>query len=503
VAPPRTPSPAAALAGEAYERLSYPGYAYAATYPAWLEAVGRLFGLDAAPAASCRVLELGCGDGGNALSIAQSLPGARVLGLDASAGAVARGAELARRAGLENVELRRADFERLPADLGDFDYVIAHGVYSWIPAAARAALLALVRRCLAPAGIAFLSYNAYPGSYLRDMTRDVLRYHVRGIEDPEARLAAAHELMETIVAIEEPTPYARAMREQLERMLRVSDALLFHDDLAEVSTPFYLHEVVEHAAAHGLRFLSEAELAESQMRGVPESAARLMERLPDAVAREQYLDFFKNRMFRQTLLCHAAVPVRRELDDAQLERLAISSPAQPEGERAQAPDGEETFVTPEGFSLTTSEPHVRAAMHALATAWPGALDFAALLGRAHAAAGEGVAVELVAGRLRHVLLQAHLARIVLLHGCAAPVSARPGGRPRASALARAQCAGGAAVVSSLLHANVRLEGELEPALLPLLDGARDVRALGGELGRSEAEVEAALERFAASGLLSG
>ncbi len=250
---------APAAAGSAYEQLAYPGYAYAATHPARLEAVGRLLGLDPAPAASCRVLELGCGDGGNALSIAQTLPGARVEGIDAAAAAVARGSELGRAAGLENVELRAGSFESLsPDEIGRVDYVVAHGVYSWIPPAARVALLACVRRCLAPHGIAFVSYNAYPGSYLRDMARDMLRYHLRDVTDPAARLAGAHELMETIVAIEEPSPYARVLREHMARMLRASDELLFHDDLAEISTPFYLHEFVEHAAGHGLRFLAEA-----------------------------------------------------------------------------------------------------------------------------------------------------------------------------------------------------------------------------------------------------
>lgn len=214
-------APAAGAPGRAYEQLSYPGYAYAATHPARLEAIGRLFGLDPAPASSCRVLELGCGDGGNALSIAASLPGAAVVGVDAAGAAVARGAELARAAGLGNVELRAGDFESLSVEsLGEVDYVVAHGVYSWIPPAARVALLACVRRVLAPHGIAYVSYNAYPGSYLRDMARDMLRWHLRDVEDPAARLADAHELMETIVAIEDPSPYARVLREHMERCCR-------------------------------------------------------------------------------------------------------------------------------------------------------------------------------------------------------------------------------------------------------------------------------------------
>jgi hypothetical protein len=406
--------------------------------------------------------------------------------------------------------------------------VLAHGVYSWIPPAARGALLACCREHLTPAGIAYVSYNAYPGSYLRDMTRDILHYHVRDVHEPQARLERAQELMRAIVAIESPSPYAQALREQLERMLRSSDALLLHDDLAEISTPFYFHEFIEHATRHGLRFLSEAELADSQLRDVPDSAARLMASLPeDAIVREQYLDFFRNRTFRQTLLCRSELDVSRELDDRQLEGFAISSPARPREGREQSDaeqrgegdvaegDAEQTFTTPAGYSVTTSEPLVKAALHALSRAWPESLDWAPLLALAHAAAGPQAPVELVAGRLREVLLQAHLARIVQLQGCPSPVAAHAGERPLASPLARAQCAAGAQVLSSLLHGNARLEGELDSRLLVLLDGTRDRAALLGELALAHAPrasdppvppasaelVEEALARFADLGLL--
>jgi SAM-dependent methyltransferase len=432
-------------------------------------------------------------------------------------------------------------FEDLPEELGSFDYILSHGVYSWIPPRARTALLACVRRALAPAGIAYVSYNAYPGSYMRDMARDILAYHVREVEDPHRKLALAQELMQTIVAIEEPSPYAQMLRRHMERMLRYSDALLIHDDLAEVSTPFYFHEFMEHANHHRLAFLSEADLFESQMRGVPASAERLMQTLPDDVlVREQYLDFFKNRMFRQTLLCHIDVAVRRELDDRVLEHLMVCSQIQPEEHssdgqdlddrprpgdeairQAQAGPGEEaalqaragpgedtgegppaeTFGTPEGFTVTTSEPLVKAALHAVAEAWPAAVDFSALLACAVEAAGAETTTELVASRLRAVLLQAYLARIVVLQGCAPPLTTQPGEQPLASGLARAQCLAGAPAVSSLLHTNVRLEGELEPALLALLDGSHNRGALIERLSASAGEVDTALGRLASVGLL--
>jgi SAM-dependent methyltransferase len=483
-------------AAGAYDEVAYPGYAYPHTHPARLEALGRLFGLSPVPAASCRVLELGCGDGANSLAIAQTLPGATVVGVDASASAIARGQALAAAAGLGNVELRAGDFGEVEslARLDPVDYVIAHGVYSWIPPDARGALLELTRRVLAPQGIAFVSYNAYPGSYLRDMTRDILAYHLQGVSAPAERLASAQHLMRTIVSVDSPTPYARVLREQLQRMLDGSDALLYHDDLAAVSTPFYFHEFMEHATARGLQFLSEADLADSQLRNVPEAVGELVASLPpDVVVREQYLDFFSNRAFRQTLLVQAELPLERVVDDAALEALALSSSARP------TDDG---FVGPHGAVMRTADPLVAAAMNELCERWPAPVALPELFTAAAQRAGtEPVGGDTRRG-LRRVLLDAYLAHLVLLSSGAPALSARPGPQPLASALARAQCAAGAPVLTTLIPGNLPLDDEADRRLLALLDGTRDRPALAAQLAITPETLEQALQRLAGHGLIS-
>jgi SAM-dependent methyltransferase len=478
----------------AYAEVAYPGYAYPATHPARLEVLARLFGLTPAKAESCRVLELGCGDGANALAIAQTLPGAEVIGIDAAASAIERGTQIAREARLSNVDLRVGDL----ADLGRLellapvDYIVAHGVYSWIPPHLRGALLECCRRCLAPHGIAFVSYNAYPGSYLRDMARDILQFHLRGVTAPSERLTRARDLMETIAAVEDPSPYARVLRDHLQRMLPASDALLYHDDLAAVSTPFYFHEFMEHAEAHGLQFLSEADLSDSQMRDVPERVGELIASLPaDVVAREQYLDFLNNRMFRQTLLARRSAPVRRAIDDETLGDLLIASPA-------KAEDGR--FVTSHGVSITTSDPLVAAVMRELADCWPAALAFDELAARA----GRQLSSPLQTReqeRLRGILLDAYLARLVELRSCALPVVPRPSRLVTASPLARAQAAAGVTVVSTLTSGNYILDEEMERTILRLLDGTRDRHVLARELGTSHDAVQELLLVLAQAGLL--
>lgn len=481
--------------GAAYEQVAYPGYAYEQTHPAHLQAIARLFGLTPPPAVTARVLELGCGDGANALAIAQTLPRARVTATDLAAGPLAGGRALAGAAGLDNIELRAADL--LDAGqmdtLGRTDYVIAHGVYSWIPPAARGALLEHCRRFLAPHGVAFISFNAYPGSYLRDMARDVLAYHLRDVITPADRLASARRLMEAIVSIETPSPYASVLREHLARMQGFSDALLFHDDLAEISTPFYFHEFMAHANAHGLQFLSEARLSDSQILDVPAAVGELIDELPDdVVVREQYLDFFRNRMFRQTLLVHAEAPITRAIDDTLVEGLEISSPVRRDGSR---------FVTDEGGELSTNDPVINAAMDELSQRWPGSLSLPELLaltarrlGRP-AIAGDDVA------RLRSALLQAYAAGAVRLLGCALPATGNGGVRPTASPLARAQIAAGRSAITTLLPSNHAATDERERSLIGQLDGTRDTAAVAAALGLDAADAAAAIARLAREGLL--
>jgi SAM-dependent methyltransferase len=455
-----------------------------------------LFGLDPAPAGSCRVLEIGCGDGVNALAIAQTLPDTRVVGIDRAASAIARGQDQRRIAGLDNVELLVGDLSdsALAQRLGGFDYVIAHGVFSWVPPDARAALLQLVKRVLAPHGIAYVSYNAYPGSYLRDMARDVLEFHLRGVTGAAERLRRAHELMRAIVSTESASPYSRVLREQLQRMLDASNALLYHDELAEISTPFYFHEFIDRAGSCGLQFLSEAELSDSQLRDVPEATGALIAGLPaDVIVREQYLDFFRNRMFRQTLLVHEELDISRQLDDSAIERFWISSSAH---------RTESGFAVDSGGSVETEDQLMLAALGELCEAYPWALAFDELERRSlsRCALPEEARGQ-VSERLRLALLELYLVHVVQLAGARRPLVVHAGPRPVASPLARAQCDGGLAVVSTLLPASHALTDTVERRLITLADGTRTMAELACELALDDAELAGRLDRLARAGLL--
>jgi SAM-dependent methyltransferase len=480
-----------------YDAVPYLGHAYAQTHPDRLATQAVLFGLRPAPPARCRVLELGCGDGGNLIPMALELPRSEFVGIDLAAEPVARGAALADELGAGNLRLLRADLQALPDDLGAFDYVIAHGVYSWVPPGPRDALLAACARLLTPHGVAYVSYNAYPGSYLRDAARDVLRFHVEHEPDPERRMEQAGALMSLIVRAGRASPHARALAEHLEAMLARPRWVVFHDELADVNTPVYFHEFVGHARRHGLEFLAESHLADSQLLDLPDDVAAELAGLPDdVVLREQYIDFVANRLFRQTLLCRAGAPIRRELRATDVQRLWVAAAARTEAS-ADALRGPERvgFELAHGQAIETDDPQFKQALARLGRAWPRCIPFAGLGGSAPQRLGEA-------------LLGAHAERLVDLH-VHPPAAAPPGERPVAAPLARRQAAEGSTIVTSLRHAPVRVEDELGRLLLTRLDGSRDRAALALELRRADpsapdvpALLDAALDRLGRLSLLA-
>jgi methyltransferase-like protein len=441
----------------------------------------------------CRVLELGCGDGGNLVPMALGLPNASFVGIDAAPGAIARGSELIEALELPNVALHAESIEDFAPAAGAFDYVIAHGVYSWVAPAVRDRLLAICRHALTDQGVAYVSYNALPGGRLRDALRDMLRFRATGVTEPAERVAQGRALLHFLL---EGWPaehdFATVMRRQAEGLLDRGDASLLHDDLAEVNEPVYFHELVAHAERHELQYLAEADFFEMQTGVLAEPVAETLRGIEDPIRREQYLDFLKGRMFRQTLLCRAECELDRTPRPEVLERLAVSTPARARGE----PDAEGavTFEGPTGSTLATDHPLVCAALERVADAWPAALWVRELV--APGSSPEDRAA------LCDALLRSYAANLVQLHADPPALTTTPGELPEASPLARHQARAGD-MVTNLRHVSVRIEDDLGRALVTLLDGTRDRTALATDLERflrargeqlAEAELHAGLDR---------
>jgi SAM-dependent methyltransferase len=481
--------PERAPAVDTYDDVPYPGAAFPQTHPDRLATLARLFGGRPAAVERCRVLELGCGDGGNLIPMAYALPAASFVGIDLNAAAVDRGRARIEALGLANVRLDAGDIAALdPRELGRFDHVIAHGVYSWVPEHVRTALLALCRGCLERDGVAFVSFNALPGGHVRRVLRDAARWAVRDVADPGARIEGARS---TLRRLAESEPYDGALGREARKAVDASDALIYHDLLAGTNADRSLAEFAVEAAAAGLRYLCDAELDDDD--GIAAGGAG------DRVAREQEHDLLTLRMFRQALVVRHDARAGAEPDPRSVADLHVRSRLRPPRKLRLEGRAVDEFRGPEGGSLRTDHPLVKAALVALAEAWPGSLHFEQVA----AAAAAKLRATRDDATLGTALLAAHRRGAVELHAWAPPVAAEAGDRPHASALARLQVAAGEPAVT-LRHETVRVDDERGRRLLALLDGTRDRRALAEALGldeRAARELPGRLEQLAALGLL--
>jgi hypothetical protein len=391
----RGPRAAAAPAPDrtraAYAEVPYPGLAFPQSHPDRLATHARLMGMKPAPPEGCRMLEVGCADGGNLIPMAAALPGSEFLGIDLDPLALAAAQDRAAALGAGNVRFLEADIATLdPGELGRFDYVVAHGVYSWVPEPVREALLGLCRALLERHGVAYISYNALPGGHLRAMTWDAMRFHARELEGPEERVAAAREMLSVLAeGIPGDDPYRRFSATYAERVLGRSDAVIYHDDLEPENTPLLFTDFVAEASAHRLQYLAEADWFEMSPPGLPRAAAELLARCgEDRIACEQYLDFLKCRAYRQTLLCREELRLPDAPSTDAARELLAAAPVRPTSPRAE-PSGRSKveFRTPKGATLTTDHPVLKASLLELGAAWPQRLGFETVLERAAARVG--------------------------------------------------------------------------------------------------------------------
>jgi SAM-dependent methyltransferase len=476
-----------------YDAVLYPARAFVQTHPDRLATLATLFGLAPAPPAGCRVLELGCGAGGNLLPMAVGLPGSTFVGIDTSRRAIEHAQAVTERLGLRNIAFEEISIEDYEPD-GGFDYVIAHGVYSWVPAHVRERLLALCASVLTPAGVAYVSYNALPGGHPRQALREMLAYHVGGIEQPAEQMAAARGFLRLLSAAgEADSELAKTLGPEARKLFEHVDALFFHDTLAENNQPLYFHEFVAQAGAHGLQFLSEAEFSEMQVGALPEQLQQALLTISDPLRREQYLDFLKERMFRQTLLVRSDIALDRTPRPERLAALAVSAPLR---WATDEQTGRVTFTGAGGAHLTTDHPLVIGALQRVGDAWPSAPWIAQL----------GSEAELAA--ICDALLRCFAANLVRLHVHPPAVSTAAPEHPQVSPLARIEAAHDE-LLTTVRHTGIRLDDDLGRRLVTLLDGTRDRAALVAELApgtameRDElvAGLEHSLERLARAGLL--
>jgi len=442
-----------------YDEIPYLSKPIDATHPDRLASVAALFGMNPAPVTACRVLEIGCGSGGNLLPMAYHLPGSRFTGIDLAGQAIVEGRRAAADLGIANLELIAMDLREMPDSFGEFDYIIAHGLFSWIPDELRDRLLDLCRDHLAPQGVAFISFNAMPGGHVRQMMRDMMLYHIRDEADPRQRIARSQALLRKV---SESHLVSAAWQPMIENEVRSSLNLdpgwLYHDEIAPINDPFLIRDFAARAARHSLQYLGDA-----QPHLMFDSRVPLDWVGGDVIEREQYFDFLCFRSFRMTLLCRSEVALARPPGPEQMDQFYFASSAREANGQIQGLHSVCMKNPP--------EPVARVA-RAMGAVYPQPLSFQELL----APAGDPDA-------LRTILFMLVTSGFAALHTHRDKPPGPLRSHPRANRLARWESAV-MGVVTWCDHQPRALDS-LTRALIDLMDGTRDFDSIAKHLARAQ------------------
>ena len=448
-----------------YDAFAYPGYSYPNTHPGHLATMAILHGLSPMPVERCRVLEVACGDGANLIPMAYAIPGGEFVGFDLAQLPVERAQACIRDLGLANIRIFQGNLLDLKEDLGRFDYVIAHGLYSWVPVQVRNRLMVFVSEVLADDGIAFVSYNALPGSYLRLMHRDLMMFRTRHFDDPEQGVQAGLEFLRFLSQTrKEGDPYRKYLEDQVERLEGHAPACTFHDELSPEYHPLYFTDFVEHARSHGLEYLCDSEIPPAPDPSYRADIQQTVEEASggDFIKKEQIFDFSRMRPYRETLLCKATRQVRRDYFPESFASLMLASEAT--SQPSEKP-GAKVFEVPGGGRMDTNHPAVVWLLDRLGDAQPHALSVRELLPSLEE---RGVRLD-SAGAI--LLMRLAISKMIELRTWNPPLAPSVSERPRASAYTRLAARQGIPA-ATLLHITLSLDDVKVRSLVQKLDGTR-------------------------------
>jgi SAM-dependent methyltransferase/methyltransferase-like protein len=486
------------MAQTTYEEMPYATFALRLADPNRLAAIARLYGVEVPAPNTASVLEIGCGTGANIIHLAERYPGSRCVGVDISERHIAEGHQIALGSACSNVELRCGDIRNAALGHGEFDFIICHGVYSWVAPSVRQHLLSLISSALSENGIALVSYNVLPGWRSRGILRDIMqtgamhRVLSTGSYTPETRLDGAMELLRLVAEKrgEAGDLYGTYIREGIERFQDSHPSYLVHEYLEECNEPFLFSTFMRDAELHGLQFVSEAKPSMMSVDEMGEKVASYLDGLgEDIIAREQCIDVLRNRMFRETIVCKGSIPLKRDLKASVFTSLYFVSDLR----KIEDEERESVYrdVITERIVRTPNDEH-SALLQMIGEAGYAGSSFAELKDRFTAT---------TAGRYDERAVMHGLVRLwrwglidVALER--APIRTQLRGEARVSRLARYQASTGERFVTSLQHRSFELTAA-EREMVVACDGTRRLEdVLGGSTDR-----ETALGRLLALGFL--
>ncbi len=414
------------------------------------------------------------------IGFAFHLPESEFVGIDLSAKHIEAANRSVSELGLKNIRFIQLDVTKVNRDeFGQFDYIAAHGLFSWIPDFVREKVLEIYSEMLAPHGVGYLSYNTFPGGYLSQMSRDMMMYHVQNEPPTLEKVDKGLSILEFLQESTKSDPYYNEiLKHEMGFVTNHDPVSIFHDELGEINQPFYFHEFVKLAESHRLQYLSEAEYFKMPLHHYPAQTVEMLNSFgEDLILREQYFDFLRCRRFRQTLLVHGDVKLNRDVKVDKLRELFVASPFCPVNR-----DADLTVVKPEKFRFpsgaTAEIEHAltKVALGHLGSIWTGSIQFDELIDISRRTLEEKDVLIADWEKERKtscaVLLELYTAGMVELHVHQPAFAREISEFPVASELVRWQL-GNTDSVTTANITDVKIDDSFFKNLLLMLDGTRN------------------------------
>lgn len=496
--PPREADPHA----QRYDEVPYPNLVHGRSHPRTTGAMAALFSLDPPPVETARVLDLGCAAGMNILAMACDLPEATFVGLDISKNQIETARQMASDLGLNNITFHCDTFEgESLAALPDksFDYIICHGVFSWVAPPLRQSILNVFGRLLADDGVGYISYNTYPGWHFGNVVRELMLRDMDPTSPALARVLAARQALDRHLDASEDRSLSRALLTAERELLgEHSDSYLFHEYLTPEHHPLWFKDFAGSLGAHGLTYVADALPGLVLPSTQDGRIAHLMEALSpedraDPIAQQQAIDDHLNNRFRRSVIARAHHRPTLTLDPAKLSRLHLRLPR----DHIIVTDGAPSVRDRRSRLIPIQLASARVALEELRRVSPSSLPLRELVDlgpeppHTEAAHAQRALLGTIVGLIFAEALEVTLSPV----RCATSLPPRPVVPP----LNRYQAHRGDPIASRLFVSE--LVGELGLALVKRLDGQHGVDELVADTGATREQVEQHLRLFVERGLL--
>ena len=283
--------------------------------PNWMDWVALLRGSEP-PTATRRVLELGCGQGFGICVMAAANPDYHFIGVDFNPEHIAHARSLVRRTQLKNVEFHEGDFVELSkGDLPwpECDYVVAHGILSWVHFDVRKAIFQITDRCLSPGGLAYFSYNSLPGWLPTHPVQHIMRQFAdrTGVNalSFESAINALGKIKEVNGAVFTALPALNNRLEQLQNHSKEQANYMYHEYFNGSWSLFYSTQVADEAAVGKLSYLCSATIPDNFENILSDNMRSVLDSAPDKAMRELFKDMLINQSFRRDIFVRGVAPV--------------------------------------------------------------------------------------------------------------------------------------------------------------------------------------------------